>query len=223
MPPIEVVVGEGAIRKTFYIDEGALKSGGEFFVAALKEEWRKYKAPISLPEDDPKAFEVYAQWLYTGKIFSRPFSDSRAAAFDSQNFGLLTALYVLGDRLMDSVFQDRIMDAIVAMNVQTTMFMPAQRLVDFICGRIPAHAAMRRWLVQWYARWSHNDLASGDGWRDMLKIMNHEFLADLVVEMSRQARMSNEDRDKTQALLKSPGCTFHHHIANEPCGRSQII
>jgi hypothetical protein len=56
--PIPVQVGE----KLFYIHEGTLTSTSQFFVNAMKLEWRMDPAkPIDLSDGEPERFEVICQ------------------------------------------------------------------------------------------------------------------------------------------------------------------
>jgi len=119
-PPIKVIVGAKAVfgdeesdfetinkepdKEIFYLDSGVLKQGGTFFATALKKEWLEgQQGIIYLPEEQPRIFRPYAQWLYTGKIFYE--TGQRSDDLDT-----LSKLYTLGERLMDRGFQDSVLD-----------------------------------------------------------------------------------------------------------------
>jgi len=226
-PPVEIIVGQGDRQRMFYVDEGVLKSGGDFFVAALKEGWRKLKEPIKLTEDDPDAFEVYAQWLYTGKIFSKLDPSSMAETGRlfgwTQQFRVLAALFVLGEERMDRAFQDRVMDAKFAINLQTR-HVPAPDIVNYIMGRTPKDSPARRWVVHCYIRYGRdfgsNDTHCKHHWLNHLQFFNHEFVAELLIEQSGRIHMRDSERNELKALLERPRCTYHSHGKDVACDGS---
>jgi hypothetical protein len=98
--PITVVVG--ASEHLFFIHSAVLEKSSEFFGAALKSGWIEgHEHQVKLPEDDPRVFKTYANWLYTGTLQSLEYLE-------------LAKLYLLGEKLIDSTFQDIIINAIVA-------------------------------------------------------------------------------------------------------------
>lgn len=58
---------------------------------------------MKLPEDQPGIFELYLQWLYFGKIYYKNRHD------DGEHETLVDA-YIMGDKLLDTTFQDRVID-----------------------------------------------------------------------------------------------------------------
>ena len=226
-PPIQIIVGQDDRQRIFYVDEGVLKSGGDFFVVALKEQWRKPEEPIKLPEDDPDAFEAYAQWLYTGKIFSKLDPSSMAeygGLFGwTQQLRVLGTLFVLGEERMDRAFQDRVMDAMVAINLQTR-HVPAPDTVNYIMQRTLRDSPARRWVVHSYIRYGRDFGASNtqstDYWLKHLRLFSHEFVAELLIEQSRRIHMRDSERDDLKALLERPRCTYHSHGKDVACDGS---
>ncbi|KAF2270793.1 hypothetical protein CC78DRAFT_573144 [Lojkania enalia] len=52
---------------TFHLPRGALSRTSDFFRNALKKEWSHAEHRIvSLPEQDPAIFDIYARWLWSG-------------------------------------------------------------------------------------------------------------------------------------------------------------
>ena len=70
----------------------------------MKPEWRADRddKPIVLSNEDLEIFQHYNQWLYTKAIVSN--------YRDMPDTVLLAHLYVLGERLLDSAFQDVVID-----------------------------------------------------------------------------------------------------------------
>lgn len=56
----------------FMVQESVLCENSPVFAASVKKEWRERQDRlITLPEDRPDDFDLYAQWVYRGQIFSR--------------------------------------------------------------------------------------------------------------------------------------------------------
>jgi len=67
---ITVKVGTANQEKTFYIDRELVVRSSKWFRTALSGEWKEADGSVTLEEQDPKLFETYAQWLYSGDVYS---------------------------------------------------------------------------------------------------------------------------------------------------------
>ncbi|KAK3673325.1 hypothetical protein LTR78_006871 [Recurvomyces mirabilis] len=72
---------------------------------------------IPLPDDQPEAFRMYSHWLYTRMIFS-PGSGS----LTSKDYPFLVQAYTLGDKLLDTSFQNIIIDTFISTLLSTHSF-----------------------------------------------------------------------------------------------------
>ncbi|KAJ4365549.1 hypothetical protein N0V83_008168 [Neocucurbitaria cava] len=92
---IDVKVGD----QTFQVHKGVISSV-PFFQNALKPEWclGRNGDPIDLSDHDPEAFEHYLQWLYSRNLAK------------NLPLTLLASLYITGDSLMDTAFQNAVID-----------------------------------------------------------------------------------------------------------------
>ncbi|EMD96675.1 hypothetical protein COCC4DRAFT_141917 [Bipolaris maydis ATCC 48331] len=89
-----------------HVHREVLTSTSDFLKNAMKPEWRADKnRPIDLSEENPKAVEIYCQWLYSGKIACCDNSLSTCTS--------ICQLYVLGEKLMDQTFKNTVLDFIV--------------------------------------------------------------------------------------------------------------
>jgi hypothetical protein len=64
---------------------------------------------VRLPDDEPGIFSLYVHWLYWGTL--PVICDKTGTPADSEHLDLVKA-YVLGDKILDSTFQNTIIDAI---------------------------------------------------------------------------------------------------------------
>ncbi|KAF2768003.1 hypothetical protein EJ03DRAFT_253755, partial [Teratosphaeria nubilosa] len=89
------------------VHEQLLIAHSAFFEAALHRDWKEgQQRVISLPLDEPEAFHIYVRYMYTGSLH---LDDIQANELNM----MLCQLYCLGERLLDSTFQDTVLDALV--------------------------------------------------------------------------------------------------------------
>ncbi|OOQ83208.1 hypothetical protein PEBR_36322 [Penicillium brasilianum] len=106
---IDIVVG-GEV-KTFSVHEALVRTYSSFFDKAMAGEWKEsVQRTIKLPDDEPKILALYIYWLYYGTL--PVFCDEPGRLGNSEYLDLVKA-YVLGEKLLDTRFQDTAIDAIV--------------------------------------------------------------------------------------------------------------
>lgn len=106
---IVITVGSIAEQQTFTVHEDLLLKESEYFRIALKSQFIKGQSKtFCLAEDDPQAFDIFVQYLYTGS-YSMPaklfegYSNSEEMWLETQ-----VKAYVLGDRLIAMRFRTEI-------------------------------------------------------------------------------------------------------------------
>lgn len=105
-------VGKEDKARDFTVHESIITTSSEFTRTALTKEWKEAKDGIlPLPEDDIAAFELYQQWLYTGRLFLNRLSEPSGQG--QQHFRLLVKSYLLGEKLVDHNFKDIVIDCII--------------------------------------------------------------------------------------------------------------
>lgn len=214
-PTVKVLVGPD--KEEFLIHESVIAKPGTFFETALKKEWIEGKErTVELLEDDPDVFELYTQWVYTGKIFCKSTSGIHSPT-TSQNFDTIIDLYLLGQKLLDRVFQDRVIDALLATThdmrgkeTQTRWF-PVGGTVDRLYLGTIKGCPMRRLLVDIYIQ--HGQ----EKWMTGYSQMDAEFLGDLGIAFFK-TRADPQILRKLDVLDKDPKCAYHHHGTDEKCG-----
>ncbi|KAF3047659.1 hypothetical protein E8E12_011233 [Didymella heteroderae] len=100
---LRVTVGKDVRQQDFWVHENLFNSRSEFFRRTTKEEWvSSTPRTVSLPEDKPKAFQLYATLTYTGFVASKGLPDEWQPLVD---------VYILAESLQDSWAKNRIVNA----------------------------------------------------------------------------------------------------------------
>jgi len=100
-------VGGETEKQDFILHKSFATQSSRFFQTALHGDWREaLEKRIPLPEAQTDDFQVYAEWLYTGRI--------RTLAWDALDASsTIVRLYVLGDYLGDDRFGNAVIDILV--------------------------------------------------------------------------------------------------------------
>lgn len=92
-------------KKNFIIHTSFATKSSKFIRAALAGDWKEAREKlIPLPEARVADFQIYTEWMYTGRIANRAYDGS------SDNSVTLVRLYILGEYLGDTRFSNTIMD-----------------------------------------------------------------------------------------------------------------
>ncbi|GIZ42766.1 hypothetical protein CKM354_000602300 [Cercospora kikuchii] len=204
-PVILFVVGTESVE-TFAIHKQLIAAKSEFVRLALQGGWREAKdGVISLPDDDPKTFEIYQAWLYDRKIYTDLWVDG---IHDKESRRLMVA-WVLGDKLQDTDFKDALMDALVGRIRDTQAFASLRLATSFIYSKTPDGSAPRRLLTDIYtyhgASWWVDEVMSS-GLQETYAV---DFLKDLSKRQLTQRGPSSLNSAAYMAF--KPGCAYHDH------------
>ncbi|KAH7086395.1 hypothetical protein FB567DRAFT_603342 [Paraphoma chrysanthemicola] len=91
---INIVVGEGATKRTFAVYEGLLKHYSSYFKTALKKEWAGEDCRmLELPDDDPEALRAFFNWTLTKKLYPRLAQDGSIPLCSQA----ICMIYIFGD------------------------------------------------------------------------------------------------------------------------------
>ncbi|KAL8809910.1 MAG: hypothetical protein Q9200_003011 [Gallowayella weberi] len=116
---ITVRVGSGADAWSWMIHKKLLIYHSPYFAAALGGSFSEATTDsIDLNEDDARAFELFVQWLYTGKASMTWGEKSEEYELNSKVIGqeipdFASVVWALGDKLACPAFQDHAMILIV--------------------------------------------------------------------------------------------------------------
>jgi len=189
---------------------------------------------VDLPEDSPKAFNMYLQWLYLRKLvidnigLEHPEAICQATSSEEdqaeeakalkvqgeQEQKLLVDAYVLGDKVGDFDFADAAIDALID-SAESTWFWPATHSLA-IYQRTSESSALRRFFTDLYvfvfdAGWNGTEVEELS--RDALYDITKRFL---------QAKMERELNGKYMPWKENP-CVYHHHVkTNQPCYKTKL-
>ncbi|KAK5120538.1 hypothetical protein LTR85_006194 [Meristemomyces frigidus] len=206
---VEVVVGHS--QHSFLVHEDVLTSTSEFFRSTLGKLWREgQQRKVVLPDDQ-------SHWLYTKTIAS-------ISAEDSSQSALLAKLYVLGEELLDSNFQDCIIDAFIcalrevrAKPAKTSTFRYCLRkqTVNLIYDGTPQKSPARQLMVDVYTR-----EATGEAMKDENNnVQVHpEFLLDLASALLDKLHSAGGDVADHTGLDDGRPCSYHKHGKGEAGG-----
>ena len=193
--------------KRFAIHEGMIEPRSEFVRLALRGEWKEaQERTIPLPEDDPKVFSVYQQWLYGGLIHTR-YDNTRSKTDDE--YEILVKAYILGEKIMDQDFKDSIANAIVEKLRLLRRFDTG--LTSLVFDNTPSASPLRLlWLDAYYCFGSPE-------WLDAESVgspINTEFM----VELSRHQMQHRTATLTFGSYAMFQSCTYHEH-GTRPCHR----
>lgn len=153
---------------------------------------------LKLPEERPKAFTVYVQWLCTTRI---------VASEQLTSFDTMFELYAMGARLQDPDFQDAIMDAIISDICSIDDPIPDEKCVEIVYKNTEAGDPARCLLVDLWARYSE------ETWFDNWEVgMFTEGMGEFFFDLAR----AQINQDRGFVFQRGETCTYHHH-GEKPC------
>jgi hypothetical protein len=166
---------------------------------------------IKLPKDDPTAIQALVFWMYHDKIYLSNgkiegelyINDSEEEAMKG-DFGLLSRLYILGDKYQMSRLRNDVIDAILLLkNVE----LPPMAVISHIFNNTTISDSLRRILVGIV----HELLSIKSQIKNCKDVISHDFLFNLMV--------STFDLPATTTPISRDFCSrFHIHAAlQSPC------
>lgn len=200
----------GPRKSTFYLAPSILKKAGAYFASALKKEWMEgQERTIELEDEDPRHFQIYAEWLYTGTIFCK---NERAAK--GITLSLLVNLYIFGDKRLDFAFQNRVIDAIIA-TIESEQQGFGARDINNVWDRTPERSPIRSLMIDWCV--FHGYGTAKEKWTKTMENVKREFLHDLLPALFEQRAVTVRAKLELVKCKHIPGCAYHHHGNNERC------
>ncbi|KAF2260985.1 hypothetical protein CC78DRAFT_536017 [Lojkania enalia] len=160
---LEIHVGTEDQLEKFFVYEGVIVDRSPFFANAMKPEWaekRKNSRVVELPDDDPAAFALYMQWMFTRRLPILPEDEESSCSFEE--FATLSNAYVLGERLMDNDWKNVIADCYVQFARSSKPYYPSNEDIRIIYEGTREGSPIRQLLVDIYcsrgkADWLEND------------------------------------------------------------------
>ncbi|KAF2764053.1 hypothetical protein EJ03DRAFT_386221 [Teratosphaeria nubilosa] len=195
-----VLAGED--EKPFLLHGSVICNHSSFFRAACNREFKENaERIIRLPEVEPDAFSMYAQWAYSGEIVVVNGAQTPDETNSEVHCDSLAELYLVGDVLGDTLLRNTVVDRI-RKNCSRLKRGPSNTCVNLAYSSTPENSALRRLVVDWHAR----EVAS-DWLKSSQNMLPLEFYKDLAIAWA-EARLSlNQIAD-----WKNAGqCNYHDH------------
>lgn len=153
------------------------------------------------------------QWLYAGKIFVQT-KDSDGLP----EFGPLAKLYVLGEKLLDDAFQDRVLDVIICLTrkeVEGVKYFPGNDEINIIYKGTGRSSPARRLLVDAFT------LDGKENWMEEGEEfwpVPEQFKDDLLKSMLKGRKITDKRRRTLKEIDEGVPCVYHKHGQDKPCG-----
>jgi hypothetical protein len=175
-----IILLVGSEEREFLAHGGYLSQHSSFFEAALKKEWVEGQSRIvKLLEEEPYMVAQYLDFTYTKTL---PTDSTKDDSRKGEVFGVLTKLFALGERLLDSNLRNAILKEIIRFTTIGKCHHPNKTSIRDIYNCTTATSPARRLMVDLYvyrglADWLHAD-------------MHPEFLLDLGKALMSEALRS---------------------------------
>lgn len=202
----------GERKDEYYVHESLLCKDSPFFTSASKKEWREgQERRIALPDDYSLVIDLYLQWVYSGKIFSRKSpSEEQGEVEKVMEFSLLIGSFLFGEKVQNGDFKDAVIDALIHSvskpDNKGNRRYPTEGTVDRAYQGTPEGSPLRRLLLDMHIIHGHGKWVEGQ--------TNVEFLAALAGRLLDNKGMP-EPQDPTKPNLSS--CQYHHHEKEDEC------
>jgi hypothetical protein len=209
---IAVRVGLEGHYTDFTTHEQLISASSDYFKAALGRDWRDAKERlVKLPLCDPKAFQIYVQWLYSGPLYAASSKDPTPTI----DWAIVTQGYLLGDYLQDSNYKDTVLDVmrerIKSCNISECTLL-VLGYVKEIFQETSSQAPIRRLLVD-TAVWCLENAF----WRGHTCDLPGEFTQDAVIVFSDRFRPVNRATNPFVVGSRvQDTCQYHCH-GEKPC------
>jgi hypothetical protein len=177
----------GPEKRPFVMHEAALTARSCFFAAAMKGNWKEAQEKVvRLVEDDPDAFALYEQLVYTGSIPAmnkdqqrfgklqpdQSFTSCLRPELCAKEYEALCGLYVLATKLQDEAARDSTVNGIVAkfkeeyekisgscshLRIRRLCF-PSTAAINTMYNNTATECGGRKAIVAIFARYGHGGL-----------------------------------------------------------------
>lgn len=211
-PNITIIVGKSKDARKFYIHQGLACQHSEFFTAKMRGVAQYETEPMTLEEETPELFEMFARFLYSGKVYSRVEGDSSAAQGRCKEWLRIVQAWRLGDKLQSPSFKDAVVDTTCEKMVQDGRY--PTKLYRHAYPHTSMDAPLRRLIVD-IATWSwHADTFEETAFHGSW----NQFFRDLAL---RQHEVG-QNGQKGPAPFKIPSCKYHEHGYDSPCYKTMF-
>lgn len=180
----------------------------------MGKDWREAREGIlRLPEGDAVAFQLFAGFVYTGKVeFEEDRTDEDIATNNWPGIARMHLGWLLGDALLSTTFKDAVTDSLVEWVLATNIH-PTELHLE-IYGYSDAPSGMKRLLVDLAVfRWQLPQLATR---------LSNEKPSTFLADASLRAIMAIRTRDLDEAPWIDASCKYHDHGEERPCYKTMF-
>lgn len=216
-----VRVGQAPNHTDFTVHENLL-SRTPFLAEAINSK-KDSTTYIEIGDHSKSAFGLYLQWLYTGRLHTKP-SKVPLLIYTSpsqEEWHNLTDAYLLGERLGDIKFKDTVIDAMLEWFFET---LPKDRRVVYetapkVYLRVQAGGPLRRLISDMAAYHFDDQTIQEMATRQSSLGLPYDFLSDTLVKFS--SRMQGSGASTMSKIVQPPvfagrgTCNYHCHGDNE--------
>ncbi|THZ57372.1 hypothetical protein D6C86_07158 [Aureobasidium pullulans] len=159
LPIVAICVGRGEDTTLFGIHQNILEHCSPFFQALLNEDipigikTEMETRPVSEIrfEGDIEAFEVYTEWVYSGRVFKKKLRDDEGSA----KFLSYGQAYILGEKLLNHDFKNEVLDTLLTEILSGGKI--DLTLATLVYEGTAKTSPLRRLLVDIYTWYGHKD------------------------------------------------------------------
>lgn len=179
-----------------------LYSSSDYFRAALDGGFKEAaEQRIELLEDDPKVFERFQLWLYTGKVFDR---GEKSTALDHS---MLVDIYVFAESRCIPGLQNHLVDTIIRKSAREGFYLRPSD--GDMYSNTASLSPLRKLAVHMAAHLGGLDRPSWE-----LDKYPKDFLVALVLALHKRSTLEKDSDPR--ATLWENRCKYHVHLEDEP-------
>lgn len=197
-----------------------LTKTSEFFQKCCNGEWKEASTRnIELLEADSNVFSTYLQWLYTGELIATEESRRQGLrAIDSNTrlsvahatFKALAVLGIFGDMIMDSAFENAVVDEIIKTR-EATVYDPSTAAVRTIYNNTASSKNIKRLFVDYYA-----SEVSTSYLAENRSALHEDMLFEIMIRLHGDRKaLTVKDADRLRPSWESR-CDYHSHSDKVP-------
>jgi hypothetical protein len=208
-----ITIEIGPLHTTYRVHRKILLYHSEYFRKALQGCWKEGEEGKVIIEDlKPLAFDVFVNWLYTGKIpstyeaWAAQEAKEEAGSYIRRVDVLILQAYVVADRLVATKLLNAISNFFVDANVDST---PYYEIVIYAFKNIPAGRRVLALLIDTHCRYSEE---SDDVQLNSDLSVESQLPHDFLLRVMKRYRQTCKDRDWDRDII---ACDYHEHTSED--------
>lgn len=208
----------GKSRKEFYVHRKLLCEQSPYFQARLKECWDGVEGPVELDDIDAVGFEAAVEWMYSKSLLPQYLDFT--GTDETFNSGHIRMAYKVGDRLLMTDFQNKLMDQIALLYTKYNATSCMKTLARTGGVEELQHTPYYRFMVKSAARKFMLERESTNyDWETAISMVSHkpQVVNDILHEI-----MKWNVRSWSSSCGEDP-CDFHIHTDDRRCPKPQDL